>query len=448
MKAELHGYQDLCVSWLARHAAAGLLLDMGLGKTLIVLTTIIFLKTLGVPLGKVLVIAPLRVASHTWPSEMAKWDHTNPLTYSLVVGTKQERLSALEQEADLYITNRENVCWLVEACEEGWPFETLVIDELSSFKNHATKRWRALRKVRPQVKRVWGLTGTPAPNGLHDLWAEVYLLDQGERLGGRIGGYRDRYCYPQVAVGHVVYRWGVRQGAESEIYTLLSDLVVSMRSKDVLRLPGRVVNDIPVTLSDAEAKAYRRLEREYVLELNGEDITAANAAGVVAKCLQAAGGAVYTDDGGYEVLHDRKLEALSEVIEGSGGQPVLVYYAYRHDLARIRERFPEAVPIDTKGAIDDWNKGQVPMLLAHPQSAGHGLNLQEGGHIIVWFGLTFNLESYDQACARLDRQGQRETVIIHRLVAEHTIDERVLGVLEGKGTLQEAVLDALRKGGL
>jgi SNF2 family DNA or RNA helicase len=427
------------------HEAAALLLDMGLGKTLVTLTALCDLRLLGEATGRILVIAPLRVALHVWPAEIDKWDHTRGLTYSVAVGDERARSGALAADTDVCIINRENVAWLVEQCRgRRWPFETVVVDELSGFKSHRSKRFRALRSVRPWVRRVIGLTGTPAANGLIDLWAQMYLLDRGERLGGSVGGYRSRYFRPAQQSGRVVYRWAPRRGAEDAIHARIGDVAVSMRAKDVLGLPGRVDSVVEVELGDAGLRAYRRMEREQVLALEGRDVTAASAAVVAGKLLQMANGAVYDDEGGTVVLHGAKLDALREVVEGAQGSPVLCYYAYRHDLARLRAAFPGAVRIDEAGAIDRWNRGEAPLMLAHPQSAGHGLNLQYGGHIVAWFGLTWSLELYQQANARLDRQGQAGTVVVHHIVAKGTMDERVMRVLQGKGSVQDALLDALR----
>lgn len=445
MKAVPHGYQEFCIGWLRDHDAAALLLDMGLGKTLITLTAITDMQTLGFDLGKILVIAPLMTAKHVWPTEIAKWDHTRNLTCSLVLGTASEREGALRRNADVYVTNRENVQWLADHYGPSrWPFETVVVDELSSFKNRQAKRFKALRKMRPRTKRLWGLTGTPAPNGLMDLWAEMNLVDMGERLGRHIGPYRERYFTPGQRSGHVVYNWAPKPGAEDAIYAKLADVAVSMRARDVLNLPGRVDNTVEVELPDMDA--YRAFERDKVAELSGSEITAASAATVANKLLQWACGAVYDDVGEAVEVHRAKIDALAGILDEAQGQPVLAFYAFRHDLARITAAFPHAEVLGARSGdlVERWNRGEVPLLLAHPQQAGHGLNLQAGGHIVVWFGLTWSLEAYQQANARLDRQGQADTVIVHHLVAKGTVDGRVMDVLAGKATLQDAMMDALR----
>lgn len=346
------------------------------------------------------------------------------------------------------MTNRENVCWLVDHYGPAeWPFATVVIDELSSFKSRTAKRWKALRKCRARIRRIWGLTGTPAPNGLMDLWAQMALIDGGARLGRRIGGYRERYFVPGQRSGHVVYNWVPRPGAEDAIYARLADVAVSMRAKDELRLPGRVDNVVDVELPTEAITEYRRFEREQAVELSGEDVTAASAAALAGKLLQWANGAVYDDGGEAREVHRAKLDALAGILEEAQGQPVLAFYAYRHGRERILAAFPFAEVLDAHaddGLIERWNRGEVPLMLAHPQGTGHGLNLQAGGHIAVWLGLTWSLEAYQQACARLDRQGQKDTVIVHHLVAKGTVDERVMDVLAGKATLQDAMMDALR----
>lgn len=395
---------------------------------------------------KTLIIAPLSVAKNTWPAEVEKWDHTKHLTTSLVLGTETKRIKALNQEADLYITNRENVTWLVNYYKRRWPFDTVVIDELSSFKSSNATRFRALRKVRPLMKRVIGLTGTPAPNSLMDLWPELYLLDQGERLGKTIGSYRRSYFHPGAGDGHIVYKWELDQGAEPKIYDAISDIAVSMKSGDYLKLPPRTDNTVEVELKPGQMKQYKQLESDFILEAEEDgEITASNAAVLTNKLLQMANGAIYDDEKRVVHIHDQKLEALKSIIDEAQGQPVLVFYQYKHDLSRILEAIPEAKALDVKSDdIDRWNCGEIPVMLAQPQSAGHGLNLQQGGHIIVWFSLTWSLEYYQQANARLDRQGQTQPVIVHHLVAKDTIDEQVLKVLQGKAKGQNALLEAIK----
>ena len=446
MKAVLHPYQERAVAFLREHDEAALLLDMGLGKTLIALTALTDLRLLGEDLGKVLVVAPLMPAKHTWPSEIAKWDHTQGLHVSLVMGTASERERAVRAAADVYVINRENVVWLTETFGRAWPFATVIVDELSSFKSRQAKRFKALRRMRPKIRRIWGLTGTPAPNGLLDLWAQMNLIDCGERLGRRIGQYRERYFVPGARSGHVVYDWALKPHAEEAIYEKIGDISLSMRAADELELPGRVNNVVEVELSGAQMRAYRAFERDQVADFGDQEVTAASAASLANKLLQWANGAVYDDEGEWAEVHDAKIEALRGIVEEAQGQPVLVFYAYRHDLERLRAAFPEARVLDAsaKDLLQRWNADEVSVLLAHPQQAGHGLNLQHGGHVIVWYGLTWSLEAYMQANARLDRQGQTECGIVHHLVTRGTVDERVMGVLEGKQTLQDAMMDALR----
>lgn len=445
MKATLHPYQHYSVGWIMEHPYCGLLLDMGLGKTLSSLTAIQDLLTTFELIDTVLIIAPLAVAEKTWTDEIDKWDHLTGLSTSKILGTEKERLAALDRKADVYIINRENVVWLVDHYKKRWPFKTVIIDELSSFKSSKAKRFKALKKVRPLMDRVIGLTGTPAPNTLIDLWPQIYLLDQGERLGKTITQYRDRYFYPGQKNGHVVYKWELKPGAEEEIYEKISDICVSMKAKEYLNLPGRINNTVTVTLSDKDRIRYKRFERDLLLEVNESTVVAANAAVLSNKLLQMANGCIYDDEGTPQLIHDGKLNALERIIEEANGQPIIVFYTYKHDLARIQKRFKEAKALNVKdGDIKKWNTGEIPVLLAHPQSAGHGLNLQKGGHIIVWFGLTWSLEYYQQANARLDRQGQVETVLIHHLVTEGTMDEQVIAALGSKEAGQDALLHAVR----
>ena len=394
---------------------------------------------------RVLVIAPKRVAEDTWTRESAKWDHLRDLRISPVLGGPVERRKALEAEADVYVIGRDNVQWLVDHLGRYWPFDMVVIDELSSFKNPQAKRFRALRKVMPRVDRVVGLTGTPSPNGLMDLWAEVYLLDQGERLERTIGAYRELYFRPGASNGHVVYQWLPKRGAAKTIEDKLSDLCVSMSAADYLQLPERIDNVIPVKLQAEELAKYKELEREQVLSLGDDQtVVALNAAAVMSKLLQIANGRVYLETGAYARIHERKAEALEEIVDTTD-EPVLVFYSFRHDLEPIVRRIPEARMLDGPEDIAAWNRGEIRVLLAHPASVGYGLNLQEGGRVIVWYGLTWSLELYQQANARLYRQGQEKPVIIHHLVAEDTVDEQVMKALQAKDTSQAALLAALKE---
>lgn len=394
---------------------------------------------------RVLVIAPKRVAEDTWSRESEKWDHLQDLRISKVLGSPQERRRALEADADVYVIGRDNVIWLVEHLGAHWPFDMVVIDELSSFKSSQAKRFRALRKVMPKVRRVVGLTGTPSSNGLMDLWAEVYLLDQGQRLQKTIGAYRELYFKPGASNGHVVYQWIPRKGAAEKIEKLLEDLCVSMSAADYLQLPDRIDNEVRVRLSDEELAKYRQLEQEQILQLEDDQtVVALSAAAVMNKLLQMANGAVYTEGGAVSRIHRQKLDALEEILDATG-EPVLVFYSFRHDLDAIRERIQDAKELEGPEDIRAWNEGRIRVLLAHPASVGYGLNLQEGGHVIVWYGLTWSLELYQQANARLYRQGQEKPVIVHHIIAEGTVDEQVMKALKAKDTSQAALLAALKE---
>ena len=444
MKYEPHGYQTYATQRILDNQAVGLFMSMGTGKTVVTLTAIERLMYELIEVQRVLVIAPLRVAEHTWAREAAKWDHLSHLRISRVLGTAAERRRALAAEADVYVINRENVPWLVEECGNRWPFDMVVIDELSSFKSSKALRFKALRKVRPQVARIVGLTGTPAPNGLLDLWSQVYLLDQGERLGRTLTAYRNRYFEPDKRNRQQVWSWKPAPGAEAAIHAKLSDLCISMTSEDWLQLPERIDLTVPVVLSPTARAAYERMERDWLLPLADTVIDAGTAAVVGMKLLQLAGGAVYDETGTSLWVHDAKLDALEDILEAANGHPVLVFYGFRHEQSRISARFPGTRTLKTTADIDDWNAGRVPIMLAHPASAGHGLNLQDGGSVIVWMGPTWNLENYLQANARLHRQGQQHSVIIHHLVAEGTIDEQVMQALTDKGLNQDRLIEAVK----
>ena len=423
----------------------GLFLDMGMGKTICTLTAISQLLDTN-EVRKVLVIAPLRVAESTWSREAGKFVHTSHLKLEKVLGSKTKRIAALNNEADIYVINKENVVWLVNFYQNRWPFDMVVIDELSSFKSHKSKRFKALKKVRPQIKRIVGLTGTPAPNSLLDLWAQIYLLDEGRRLGTRFSGFQSRFFLPDKRnyQTNVIYSWKLKQGAEEAIFKEISDICISMKSKDWLGLPERLKNVIPVLLPEKTMKEYKRLERELLLSFDEGDVVADTAASLSNKLLQMANGAVYDENGDYKEIHDQKLQALGDVIEAANGKPVLVFYNYKHDFKRIKRSIPEARTLRNLNDIEDWNEGKISVLLARPKSVGHGINLQFGGHILVWFGLTWSLELYQQANARLDRQGQQNGVIIHHLVTEGTIDENVMKALDGKALGQEALIAAVK----
>ena len=418
---------------------------MGLGKTVITLTAIRELIKQN-EAHRILVIAPLRVAATVWKEECDKWDHLHDLRCVKVLGSPQDRLKALQADADIYIINRENVPWLVDqyAVQKRWPFDMMVIDELSSFKSAKSERFRHLRRTLPAVRRVVGLTGTPAPNGLIDLWAQVYLLDRGERLGKTLGWYREQWFTPGSSNGVIVYNWKPKPGAPEEIYGRLSDICMSMTAEDYLELPDRMDLIKYVTLSETMLSAYQTMERDLVLPIADEEITAQNAAVLAGKLLQMANGALYTESDGYVHLHDAKIGALEDLIEAANGEPVLVYVAFRSDTERILERLPQAKVLRTEDDIKAWNERRLPVLLAHPASAGHGLNLQAGGHIIVWFGLTWSLELYQQANARLHRQGQQHPVAVYHIVTAGTIDEDILRVLTGKAARQDALIEAVK----
>ena len=443
MKFVPHAYQEYAIRFIEEQETAALLLDMGLGKTVITLTAIYNLLFDFFAVSKVLVIAPLRVARDTWPTEIQKWNHLQGLSYSVAVGTEAERRAALVRKASVYIINRENIEWLVMRSGLPFDFDMIVIDELSSFKSGQAKRFKALMKARPKAKRVIGLTGTPSTNGLMDLWAEFKVLDMGKRLGRFIGHYRDEFFLPDKCSSQVIFSYKPKDGAEEEIYRRISDITISMRSADYLKLPELVKTEYAVELSARERKAYEDMKREMVVSLGKEEIDAMNAAALSNKLLQMANGAVYGEDKKVVPLHSHKLEALEDIVESANGKPVLVAYWYQHDAERIKGRM-EARDIKTSEDISDWNAGKIPVALIHPASAGHGLNLQDGGSLLVWFSLTWSLELYQQTNARLYRQGQKRTVTITHIVAKGTIDERVLKALEKKDKSQTALIDAVK----
>lgn len=449
MKYSPHEYQMFAAEYIESHPVAAILLDMGLGKTSITLTALSNLLFDSFDIRRVLVIAPLRVARNTWSAEIEKWDHLRMLQYSIAVGTEAERLAALRKKADIYIINRENVQWLISKSGIPFDFDMVVVDELSSFKNHQTKRFRALMKVRPKVKRIVGLTGTPSSNGLMDLWAEFRLLDMGERLGKFIGKYRAQYFLPDKRNGQVVFSYKPLPGAEEKIYGKISDITISMKATDHLKMPELVNSRYTVYLSEKEMERYGELKKDLVLQMPDGDITAANAASLSGKLSQMANGAVYSDAEDVISIHDRKLDALEDIIEAANGKPVLVAYWFRHDLERITERLHKlkipASLLDTDASIRRWNAGEIPVALIHPASAGHGLNLQDGGSTLVWFGLTWSLELYQQTVARLWRQGQEsKTVVVQHIITKGTIDERIMAALSEKDTTQAALIDAVK----
>ena len=448
MRYSPHDYQTYATQFVLTHPAAAVFLDCGLGKSVITLTALFDLCLDSFEIRKVLVIAPLRVARDTWPSELRKWDHLKGLIWSVAVGTESERKAALRQDAFVYIINRENVQWLVEQSGLPFDYDMIVVDELSGFKSWQAKRFRSLLKVRPSVKRIVGLTGTPSSNGLMDLWAEYRLLDMGKRLGRYITHYRNQFFTPDKRNGQVVFSYKPLPGAEEQIYSAISDITISMKAADHLKMPELVLNEVSVSLSDKEREIYDAMRRELVVSLGEEEIDAVNAAALANKLSQMANGAVYGEDGRFFTIHDRKLDALEDLIEAANGKPVLVAYWFKHDLERIEERLRKLhIPfstLDDSASIERWNRGELPVALIHPASAVHGLNLQAGGSTLAWFGLTWSLELYQQTNARLWRQGQQRTVVIHHIIAEGTIDERIVSALRTKEKTQTALIEAVR----
>lgn len=448
MKYSPYEYQTYATDFILKHPVAAVFLDMGLGKSVITLTALFDLCLDSFLVRKALVIAPLRVARDTWPAEINKWDHLHGLTYSVALGTEAERKAALMQRASVFVINRENVQWLVE--ESGLPFDydMVVIDELSSFKSYQAKRFRSLLKVRPTVGRIVGLTGTPSSNGLMDLWAEFRILDMGKRLGRFITRFRTAYFTPDKRNGQVVFSYKPLPDSEDAIYRQIADITISMKAVDHLKMPECVMSEVKVALSDKEREVYDRFKHNLVVSLSGEEIDAGNAAVLSGKLSQMANGAIYGENKRVLSIHERKLDALEDLIEAANGKPVLVAYWFKHDLARIQERLHKLqIPfstLDTAESIVRWNCGELPVALIHPASTGHGLNLQTGGSTLVWFGLTWSLELYQQTNARLWRQGQKDTVVIHHIIASGTIDERIMTALHKKEKTQTALIDAVK----
>ncbi len=443
MKYFPHDYQRYATDFIINHPVSAVLLEMGLGKSVISLSAINELMLDYFDVSRTLVIAPLRVANSTWPDEIKKWDHLKHLNYSVVIGSEKERLDALGKPAHIYLINRENVDWLITKSGIPWNFDMVVIDELSSFKSYQAKRFKSLLKVRPKLKRIVGLTGTPSSNGLMDLWAEFRLLDMGERLGRYITYYRQNFFVPDKRNQQMIFSYKPKDGAEKKIYSLISDITISMKSKDFLKMLECVMNEVIVTLSDKEQKLYDSLKQDMVLSLEENEIDAINAAALSNKLLQMSNGAVYNDDKESFHIHDRKLDALEDLIEGANGKPVLVAYWFKHDLEKIKDRF-DVREIKSAKDISDWNEGKIPVAVIHPASAGHGLNLQAGGSTLIWFGLTWSLELYQQTNARLYRQGQDSTVVIHHILTKGTIDEDVMKALKAKEKIQDALIDSVK----
>lgn len=449
MKYNPHDYQRYAINFIKENPIAAILLDMGMGKTSIVLAAINALMFDSFEVSKVMIIAPLRVAKHTWSAEIQKWDQLKGLRYSIAVGTAAERLKALQADSDIYIINRENVPWLIEKSGLPFDYDMVVIDELSSFKNWQAKRFKALMKVRPRVKKIVGLTGTPSSNGLMDLFAEYKVLDMGERLGRFISQYRVEYFVPDQVNGPIVYSYRLRPGADKRIYDRISDITISMKGTDYLKMPELVNSEYMVYLDEDERARYEDMKNDLVLQLPGGEVTAANAAALSGKLTQMANGAVYSDAGGIEFIHDRKLDALEDIIEATNGKSLLVAYWFKHDLQRVTERLDESGvnygKLDSDASIENWNAGRLEVGLIHPASAGHGLNLQSGGNTIVWFGMIWSLELYQQTVARLWRQGQESgTVVVQHILTAGTVDERIMKVLSLKGNTQARLIDAVK----
>ena len=443
MKYKAHEYQEYATKFIEDNEESAVFLECGLGKSVITLTAIKNLMARG-EVNRVLVVAPLRVGKTTWPEEIGKWDHLAGLTYAVAIGNVAERLSALKAKADITIINRENVEWLIDKSGVAFDYDMLVIDELSSFKSFKAKRFKALLKVRPNITRIVGLTGTPSSNGLMDLWAEFRLLDLGERLGRYITRYRLAYFTPDKRNAQVVFSYKPLPGAEERIYDKIDDITISMRAADYLKLPSLVMNSVIVEMGDKEKEIYDSLCDDMVVSLGDNEIDAVNAASLSNKLLQMANGAVYGDEHSVHQIHDEKLNALEDLIESANGKPVLVAYWFKHDLARIKAKFPFVREIKTDADIRAWNRGEIEVGIIHPASAGHGLNLQTGGSTLIWFGLTWSLELYQQTNARLYRQGQKNTVVIHHIITKGTIDERVLKALEKKEKTQNSLIDAVK----
>lgn len=449
MQYQPHDYQAYATHFIEDNRISAILLDMGLGKTVITLTALNDLLFDSFEIHKALIIAPLRVARDTWPNEIKKWSHLSELIPSVVVGTEKERIAALKRKADIYIINRENVPWLIEKSGTRFDYDFIVIDELSSFKNHRAKRFQSLLKARPLASRIVGLTGTPAGNGLMDLWAEFRILDYGKRLGRFITHYRNTYFYPDKRNGMVIFSYKPLAGAEEAIFDQISDITISMKAADHLDMPDLISTEHKVYLSKKEFDKYESFRKSLVLELEGKEITAQNAAVLTNKLSQVANGAIYGDGGESEVIHSKKLEALEDIVESANGKPILVAYWFKHDLERIKEKLDEMGviydQIDSEESIKKWNRRELQVGLIHPASAGHGLNLQEGGSTIVWFGLTWSLELYKQTNARLWRQGQEsDTVVVIHIIADQTVDEMILKVINGKETVQNALFEAVK----
>ena len=443
MRYVAHNYQNYAKDFILAHKVSALFLDCGLGKTITTLTAINELMYDSFEISKVLIIAPLRVAQSTWKEEIEKWDHLNLLRYSIAVGDEKERLKALKQKSDIYIINRENVDWLVTKSGIDINFDMLIIDELSSFKSHTSKRFKSLLKIRPYFERVVGLTGTPSSNGLMDLWAEFRVLDLGERLGRYITHYRNEYFLPDKRNGAVIFSYKPQPNAEERIYRRLADMTISMKSTEYLKMPELILNELEINLDEEDQMKYKKFKKEMVMTIQEKEIDAINAASLSNKLIQLANGSIYDEDKKFYEVHNKKLDKLEEIIESANGKPVLVAYWFKADKERIEKRF-KVREIKTADDIKQWNMGMINLALIHPASAGHGLNLQSGGFTLVWFSLTWSLELYQQTNARLYRQGQKDTVVIHHLITKNTIDEDIMKSLKRKDKTQEALMRAVK----
>ena len=443
MRYVAHNYQNYAKNFILAHKVSALFLDCGLGKTITTLTAINELMYDSFEISKVLIIAPLRVAQSTWKEEIEKWDHLNLLRYSIAVGDEKERLKALKQNSDIYIINRENVDWLVTKSGIDINFNMLIIDELSSFKSHTSKRFKSLLKIRPYFERVVGLTGTPSSNGLMDLWAEFRVLDLGERLGRYITHYRNEYFLPDKRNGTVIFSYKPQPNAEERIYRRLADITISMKSTEYLKMPELILNELEINLDEEDQMKYKKFKKEMVMTIQEKEIDAINAASLSNKLIQLANGSIYDADKKFYEIHNKKLDKLEEIIESANGKPVLVAYWFKADKERIEKRF-KVREIKTADDIKQWNMGMINLALIHPASAGHGLNLQSGGSTLVWFSLTWSLELYQQTNARLYRQGQKDTVVIHHLITKNTIDEDIMKSLKRKDKTQEALMRAVK----
>ena len=443
MRYVAHNYQNYAKNFILAHKVSALFLDCGLGKTITTLTAINELMYDSFEISKVLIIAPLRVAQSTWKEEIEKWDHLNLLRYSIAVGDEKERLKALKQKSDIYIINRENVDWLVTKSGIDFNFNMLIIDELSSFKSHTSKRFKSLLKIRPYFERVVGLTGTPSSNGLMDLWAEFRVLDLGERLGRYITHYRNEYFLPDKRNGAIIFSYKPQPNAEERIYHRLADMTISMKSTEYLKMPELILNELEINLDEEDQIKYKKFKKEMVMTIQEKEIDAINAASLSNKLIQLANGSIYDEDKKFYEVHNKKLDKLEEIIESANGKPVLVAYWFKADKKRIEKRF-KVREIKTADDIKQWNKGMIDLALIHPASAGHGLNLQSGGSTLVWFSLTWSLELYQQTNARLYRQGQKDTVVIHHLITKNTIDEDIMKSLKRKDKTQESLMNAVK----